>query len=277
MTAPVRVSPGIEERAAPCPRCGGPSKEFRVLLSLADAERKPWSAHKCSGCISAIEAEQATVLANREAEERAFQIAARRNNAIAALDVPPLYQGVTLDGFEMHGDPAARQCQARVLQLARRYVGSWPDVPSIVVFIGTPGTGKGHVAWSLAREVVENLDGTARVCVLSDVIRDLRDSWRQQDDGPTESERLRRYRGPDLLVIDEVSRHSFYGQPQQHLYDLIAWRELYKKPTIITTNESGDALADVLGPALSSRALAHDVPWQFGSADYRPRKRTRVA
>jgi len=106
--------------------------------------------------------------------------------------------------------------------------------------------------------------------VLSDVVRDVREAWNSHEEtGHSETQRLSKYRKPDFLAIDEVSRHAFYGVPTQHLYDLIAWREVQCKPTILTTNESGSSLAEFLGPALASRALGWHPPVDFGVTDYR--------
>jgi DNA replication protein DnaC len=189
---------------------------------------------------------------------------------LAALGIPPLYADATLDSYTPIGDRENATKQRIVLERARQFLANWPNVPMISVFLGVPGSGKGHVAWSLARAVVTERLASARVVVLSDTIRDLREAWGDREAGGlSEAQRLGKYRAADLLVIDEVSKHAFYGQPQQHLYDLVAWRELQLKPTILTTNEAGQALADFLGPALSSRALGWGAPFDFGTADYR--------
>ena len=114
------------------------------------------------------------------------------------------------------------------------------------------------------------------MATLADIIRDLRESWRRRadDDGPSERQRLAAYRSADLLVIDEVSRHALYGEPTQHLYDLIAPREANLQPTILTTNESAAGLEDLIGPALTSRAAGAGGLWEFGTTDLRIVRRT---
>lgn len=67
--------------------------------------------------------------------------------------------------------------------------------------------------------------------------------------------------------------HAFFGQPTQHLYDLVAWREARLLPTILTTNHAGDGLGGVLGPALLSRAAGWSGVWEFGERDYRSARR----
>lgn len=254
-----KLSPGYRTREDTCPSCGGPSTATMLVVG-STTPITDWIRHKCMVCCDAQE------LADRQ--RRALEAREQRSReTIAALGIPPLYAGVTLENFQVDGAETPKK--SRVVQLARRYTAVWPDVPMITVFVGCPGSGKGHVMWSIARAVAEQGD-TARVVVLSDAIRDLREAWGGREEGGlSEAQRLARYRSADLLVIDEVSRHAFYGQPQQHLYDLVAWREIRLKPTILTTNESGAELADFLGSPLSSRAIGWGAPWDFGAEDFR--------
>jgi len=256
MTEPVKIDAVIaetfgQERDATC-SCGA---AFRQIWY-----GKRWIPIACSRCRGLAE------------DERTLStVAATAAVRLAALEVPALYREVDLASFELHGSAEQRDRQSRILQFARRYLGRWPDVEAVIVFRGAPGSGKGHIVWSLAKALVTELGATAYVCKLPDVIRDLREAWRN-DDGPSERERLARYRTPDLLAIDEVSRHAFYGEPRQHLYDLIDHRVERGKPTLLTTNEDSAGLADLLGPALVSRAAGSGI-WEFGAADWRLRPR----
>jgi DNA replication protein DnaC len=264
------ILPELETRPAPCPDCGQASVEVRygpmpgisaALKERLEAER-PYIAQRCSTCI-----------ARREADEQHRALEKRIELAVGRLEIPALYADVTLDTFDVHRTPGAdRDKLIAALAFARTFVARWPDVPPISVFAGGCGTGKGHLAWSIAKELAATRGVIGCVTVLSDTIRDLREAW-NTNDGPTEAQRLGKYRAPELLIIDEVSRHAFFGQPQQHLYDLVAWREVRLKPTILTTNEVGDDLSTVLGPALSSRAAGADGFVHFGTTDYRVGRR----
>jgi DNA replication protein DnaC len=213
---------------------------------------------RCASCVSEEEA--------RTERERHEQLCRER---LAALVVPSLYGTVTFENFEIHGDAESRAALARALEYAKAYVVSWPNAPVISVFSGACGTGKGHLVWSIAKRLAGERAVLSRVVVLSDVIRDLREAWGTHESGPSEAQRLAKYRSPEFLTVDEVSRHAFFGQPQQHLYDLIAWREERQKPTILTTNDRGEELVALLGPAISSRAAGWRGFIDFGGADYR--------
>lgn len=271
-TAPTRtvnVVAGVEEQDGEC-ACGAAAKRFRLILRPEDAATKPFTQQRCTACIARADAEQAE-------QERVARIEANRAKAREMLAVPPLYANATLEGFQFTGDEGNQARQRSVLARAAEYIAQWPDVPLLSIFVGPPGTGKGHVAWSIERARVEQRAAMCRFTVLPDLIRDLRENWgpRRDDesDGTSEARRLAKYREADLLVIDEVSKHAFYGLPYRHLYDVIAWREVQMRPTIITTNETGAELAEYLGIALTSRASASGDVWDFGAVDYRPLKR----
>lgn len=258
-----KLMPNLEQQPAACPSCDGPSIAVRwapsdampeSLRAKMDPER-PFIVQRCNACIA------------REDAARVAQVELqKRVDALTGLQVPPLYEHATLENFEVGGVRALADAKA----FAARFLRTWPDVPMISLFTGTFGSGKGHIAWAIAKALASTHAVRGKIVVLSDVVRDLRETWGgQKTDGPSEGERLAKYRVADLLVIDEVSRHAFFGQPMQHLYDLVAWREVRLKPTIITTNEAGDELAAVLGPALSSRAIGWGGLVKFGDQDYR--------
>lgn len=259
-----------EERTVDCPRgCGRTVAQQKIMTFWT-----PPICRECQAADDAREAHAAVDMARRQ----------RRDDALKSLDVPLLYRDATLESFRIHGDDTNRHRQGRVMQLARRYLAMWPErqnletlgqFPVVAIFRGQPGTGKGHVAWSIAKHVALEEYGRVIFTTLADCIRDLRDTWRRDADA-SESQRLAKYRKADLLVIDEVSAHAFYGEPTQHLYALVAYREERLLPTIITTNESPEGLSALLGPALESRAAGWNGVWNFGTADYRVERLNQI-
>jgi len=271
VTAPQPISGLLElqKREGACMDCGASIPQEGVRIG----EGVKWSPLRCAAC-------GAKHLETRRADHKQAEglIAEQRKKqearqAIESLQVPPLYRAVTLDNFELHGDPANREAQARVLQLGRRYVGLWPDVPDVLLVLrGGPGTGKGHWAWSITKQLTQLHALRARVVKLADLVRRLRASWGREDE-ESEIAAITFFRALDLLVIDEVSRHAFYGQNiHQHLYDVLDHRAEYQRATILTTNESNAGLEDVLRPALVDRLCYHGGILEFGSLSYRARR-----
>jgi DNA replication protein DnaC len=212
--------------------------------------------------------------AKRSSEGRTDDLAElRKLHAAASLKVPPKYEGATLESFQFHGNEKNRRTQGRVMQLMRRYIAEWPKVDALLVFRGSYGTGKGHTVYSVAKVIAGTHGATAEVVKCADLIRRLRESWTDRE-ALSEEKVLAHYRALDFLVIDEISKHAFYGQNiHQHLYDVIDHRIEYGRPTILTTNEDDAGLAEILRPALVDRLEGEGGMLEFGDESWRARPR----
>lgn len=213
-------------------------------LRWSDGRHLPPSA-RCADCLAA---EAAPDPASDAQNGRHAAQGRRRRDFV----VPPLYEGATLDSFVLWGTEAERKAQGRVLRTMKKYAAKFPDVPALVLLKGNNGTGKGHLTWAVARAVVAKKH-TVTVVKFATMIRELRASWRTGD-GPSEEQQLRTLRTPDLLVVDEVSRHAFYGDNvSQHLYDVVNERMEQRHPVLLTSDESVAGIKAILGPALIDR------------------------
>jgi DNA replication protein DnaC len=267
MSAPGRFAIKSAEREAPCADCGGTAVQHG--WSWGTENRFFPGPARCDRCRERHEAETKTREAAQRAERERLIQQSERSRCLEGLAVPPLYADVTLEAFTLHGSAQDRETQGRALQLCRRYLATWPTVEPLVLLVGAPGTGKGHCVWSIAKTVAGTFGQRACVVKLADMIRDLRATWGRTD-GPSEEKRLAVYRSPALLVVDEVSRHAFYGQKiTQHLYDVLDWRLERLRPTILTTNEGDESLVEILGPALVDRIFGAGGVIDFGTASWR--------
>lgn len=251
-----------EETEAIC-RCGT-RYPVSVVRNGDRVIRMPARCERCRGTAAQAKAAEAT---DRQADQARRDLGARW----AELDVPKKYQAVTLETFEHHGPEEDRRLQMRALSWAQRYLGQWPDVADFVVLRGPPGTGKGHVAWSLCKALVTEHGARVRNVKLPVLVRRLRDTW-GRDAKPSYEQVLAGYTTCDLLVIDEVSSHAFYGQQiHQHLYDVIDTRIEACRPTLLTTNEDEAGLAAILRQALFNRLQGEGGFVDFGQASWRSR------
>lgn len=266
MGEPEKITPRFPERPSEedwsvveCPNCG---KDWK----------SPWGSkgqakemRRCDECQKL-----------QDEAQRRRQRRERHERIVGKVEIPPLFRDAYIQTFKGHGPPDDRAKREIVRKLANRYIEVWPRVPSVVLMVGAPGTGKGHIAYSILRRLQVDQDVVPWFVKLPDLIRDLREAWGRYE-GPTEKERLRRYREADLLVIDEISRHAFYGEPHRHLYDLVDYRVEWLRPTILTTNENLQEFEDIVGPAILSRIAGESGVWDFGETDYRPQRRRNGA
>lgn len=251
------VGGGSEKRQTACSICGTPMVQHRFLFGRKTPDA--WPLPRCDGCIDrAMDAESARLRYDTV------------HRLLAELKTPPRYAQINEEPFVRHGTDAEQLEQGRMLGRVKAYIETWPRVPAAIVLLGPPGTGKGHIAWAITLAVVERYAVKARVVKLPDLVRLLRATWgRAEADVVSERVELDTYRRLDLLVIDEVSRHAFYGEPMRHLYDLIDHRLEWLRPTILTTNETPQGLTEILGPALTSRVGGESGLWGFQWSDYR--------
>jgi DNA replication protein DnaC len=104
-----------------------------------------------------------------------------------------------------------------------------------LIFCGKLGTGKTHLALSIAREVART-GKECRYVNLLDLIRHVRSSW--GDSGSNEFEILDKISNYDLLVIDEIGVQNGTENEKTILFDIINSRYENMLPTIIISNLS---------------------------------------
>lgn len=266
MTHPVSIAATLAEstRETAC-NCGATFSQWRFVAG--------WLPLVCSAC---SDRDEAAIANERTAERLALSTEQRQRLVelrLAQLQIPVLYAQATFENFELHGEEGDRRAQVRALTKARRYCSEWPEVRNdILIFRGGFGTGKGHVAWSISRQLVQEHAIRAHVVKLADLVRRLRASWKKTAE-ESEDEALRFYRELDLLVIDEVSRHAFYGENiHQHLYDVLDHRQEQQRPTILTTNEDEAGIQSILRGALWDRVFFGGGVTEFGEASYRQKR-----
>lgn len=231
----------------------------------------------CPACEIAVAEEEAERerTAAREAVER------RRLARLEELAVPSDFEDAAVDRMLPWGSDRQRERLANAVHFARRIIGEVTNglrPPPFVAFIGRPGNGKTRLMWAIARDLTGSYGRHTRVVRLSELVRDLRANWGGKGSTVAEERRLRYWANLDFLGIDECTKEALYGNPKQHLLELISLRIDRRKPTVVTSNNTLDQLESFLGPALMSR-LAMGGMVDFGwdedfrqlASDERPR------
>jgi len=251
-----------ETRTAKCLTCGSEFQQIR----FPHPSREMWLPQMCERCHLGTTAPVMPI--DPDAERRAMRL--------RLLNVPHGYEHCTLDAFRDRGIALL----ARKLELAHAYVDAYrteqkapQSISPLLVLQGSHQTGKTHFALGLGRKLAVDLNVQVRYEVFADVVRMLRASWggTRVDRDDREQSVLARHRAYSVLILDEVSSHalSSLGDCSAHLYDIVGDRWAQGRATFLISNdESGGALEQQLGPALTARIEHRRALWQFGTDPY---------
>ena len=137
-----------------------------------------------------------------------------------------------------------------------------------IIFIGTPGTGKTHLAISIGIESATNRYMTYFISC-HDLIQQLKKAQHEN----TLARRLKHFASYSVLIIDEVGFLPVNPEDANLLFQLISKR-YEKHPTIFTTNKSfshwGELFGDsVIANAMLDRILHHCKVVQIVGPSYR--------
>ena len=154
----------------------------------------------------------------------------------------------------------------RNLESAFRLARKWADQPEgWLVLLGPNGTGKTHLAAAIAAHRVEAGDRVAFATV-PDLLDELRATF-DPDSGERFDTLFRRLRDVDLLILDALGAHQSSAWAQEKLYQLLNYRHLGRRPTVVTS----DLELTRLEPRIASRLgdLQVATVYELRVPDYR--------
>lgn len=219
-----------------------------------------WSG--CPACRDEAEAAETRKEAERKERERQDRCEARLNYA----GIPIRFRDRTIENFIAETDG-----QKEALAAAQAFMARWPEhrkAGTSVVFSGTPGTGKSHLAIAILQAVMET--GTGMYLNVLDLVRMVRDTWRRT--GQTETELLNVLGGLDLLVIDEVGVQYGTDGEQVILFDVLNRRYRDCRPTILLTNLKSKEFEQYVGARIFDRLKEGGIWQRFAWPSYRGRR-----
>ncbi|WP_116976434.1 ATP-binding protein, partial [Klebsiella pneumoniae] len=200
-----------------CPEHGDYEQFTLVGKDFRGAE-----AFKHSRCPACIRAEQTSV----KSSLRKLHVASLLNDA----GITRRFGDCEFENY-LELNPEA----SRNLAACRRYANNWPDVLDAgksLVLTGSCGTGKNHLAVSLAKNIIRNHLATVELTDVMRLTRAVKSTWRHNAD-TTEESVLDHYASLDLLIIDEVGVQ--FGSPAEMtiLHEVINARYESVLPTIL--------------------------------------------
>ncbi|MGN0983865.1 MAG: ATP-binding protein [Gemmiger sp.] len=167
---------------------------------------------------------------------------------------------------ELGGPP--RDYMARLLAFCRKYAANFSGKSPNLLFMGTAGLGKTHLALAIADAV---LDGGHDVLYTSAAALAAR-LGREHFDRDAEDEWLTACQEADLLILDDLGTEYITPLTISVLYELINTRMLTQRPTIYTTNITDQQVFTMrYTEKVASRMLGNCKMFKFFGVDQRLR------
>ncbi len=199
------------------------------------------------------------------AEEREKQ--ARIERKLNAIGIPHRFRGKFFSNYI--ADTASKK---KALETAKEFADNFQDHferGTTVIFSGTPGTGKSHLALAIASQIMDR--NTAFYINALDAVRMVRETWRR-DSEQSENDVLKTFGDIDLLIIDEVGNQYGTEGEQVIMFDIINRRYRDMMPTILLSNLGQKGLKEYLGDRSFDR-LREDGIWvAFDWESYRVKR-----
>ena len=212
-----------------------------------------------TGCLQCSderkEAERDRELADAASNRKQALEDARTALRYQRAKIPQRYVGKTFDTYQVDHANAG---QDRALKICRAYVERWEQCRKVgrcIVFVGTVGTGKSHLAAAICSGVLEK-GATALFRTAPDAIGMVKAEYGKGGDEESAYEALRK---PDLLVLDDIGAVKLSEHDLGVLYRIIQGRYEDEKPLIMTSNAPTIAvLQSIIGDRLVDRAVENN-------------------
>jgi len=193
---------------------------------------------RCRGTGFAIE--------ERDGIEVAVRCSCRRAAApealVEAARIPPRYAHCSIEGFEVwSGDHGSRNLQVQAKRRTREFVDCYPGVERGLLFMGSVGTGKTHLAVAALAELAATKAVRGLYVNAVQLVQDLQLSF--ESGGPSREGILAPVTDTELLVLDELGAGRLTDWVRDLLYYVINARYMAQRVTIFTTNYVDSAWA----------------------------------
>jgi DNA replication protein DnaC len=199
---------------------------------------------------------------------------------IELAHIPPRYTGCELKTFTPQGSNNSQELdsQRMALLISHKFVKEYPNLDYGLLFIGSVGVGKTHLAVSVLKELIRTKQALCMFYDFRDLLKEIQDSYNLESQR-TESRILQPVYEADVLVLDELGAAKPTAWAQDTMTQIINTRYNQKRITIFTTNyldtsTSGEeTLAERVGERLRSRLYEMCKEILMLGTDHR--KRTR--
>jgi len=167
----------------------------------------------------------------------------------------------------------ARENMAEILAFCRRYADTFGLASMNLFFVGAPGLGKTFLSACIAKVVSESGFSVVYDTAGNLFTRFEAEKFGRSEDPEAAQSEINRYLGCDLLILDDLGTEMTTSFVVSTLYALINTRLTHKKPTIMSSNYSLEALASKYSPQIMSRLEGEYEVLTFFGRDIRKLKK----
>jgi DNA replication protein DnaC len=203
-----------------------------------------WS--RCPKCAEAL----AELRKKREEEEERERQQKAWEHRLRRSCIPERFLDRTLKNFK-----AETPEQQRALAFANAYADDFDNVMKTgrcALFIGSPGTGKTHLAAGIALRLMHRDKRIVLFTTVMRAIRGIKDTWTKGSE-TTESQAIEALVYPELLILDEVGVQFGSETEKLMLFDVLNERYEKRKPCLLLSNLSIDDVKAFLGERVFDR------------------------
>lgn len=215
-------------------KCEKHGEYIAECVEYAHFSRWSW----CPECQKEHDAAAKLEREENEKMQKKFMIAENMNRS----GIPKKYSSAQLSCLES----VSGNKNEKAIQYASRYIAAFENIRDegvSMIFFGSPGTGKTHIACAVAIEIIKQ-GFSAKYITAFDLLNEISDCFRTRE---SVNDAIKNYLHSDLLVIDEIGIQYGKDHDSIWLYKIINSRYVNNRPTIIISNLSQEDLETFLG------------------------------
>ncbi len=196
--------------------------------------------------------------------------AARVERLLSEARIPKRYEHCDLDSY-MPND----ESQKKAKNYVQRFLEKYPQIDVGLLFLGTCGVGKTHLAVALLKQVILEKGDGGLFYDFRDLLREIQASWNSVSQA-SELDVLRPVLEARILVLDELGANKPTEWVRDTIAHIINYRYNDKKLTIFTSNyldapakPGEETLTDRIGIRLRSRLYEMCREIEIHGVDFR--------
>jgi DNA replication protein DnaC len=203
----------------------------------------------------------------------------RSKRLLARANIPKRYKHCSIENFDIptyDGDFENKLHGAKTA--AKMFVDDYPVVDLGIIFSGSCGVGKTHLAVAIIKELIENKGAVCLFYDYRDLLRDIQDSFNPVSQ-TSQMAVLQPVLKAEVLVIDELGSRRSTDWIQDTMTHILNSRFNDKKINIITTNflenptnKNDISLEERIGSRLLSKLHEMCLFIEMKGKDYRKLK-----